>query len=416
MALSQNTWELNPWYAQDVAGNAGYSGPGDPGALFMWGQAEQGMLGGPHPLYRSSPTQVGTETTWTQAYVGRASIGTKADGTLWTWGSGTAYGGNLGLNQSSNAEKSSPTQVGTGTDWAAITHCSVLAAAVKTNGTLWAWGRNEFGGLGQNQQDGSNNYKSSPVQVPGTNWSTTTGSIIVGGTGDAAFKAVKTDGTMWCWGNNYDGQLGQGNQTPYSSPVQVGTDTTWSASDGHIGGTGRTNTLAIKTDGTLWAWGRNSIGELGQNNKTEYESPVQIPGTYTYVSKGLNNHDQKSTTFVIKDDSTLWAIGSMWYGTLGNNYGSASMSLASAKYLSSPVQCGGSSTGWATVSHGKLGVLASKTDGTLWAWGYGGDGQLGLNAQLPSGRSSPCQIGTLTNWKIVSSESYANAAIRMPSS
>ena len=75
MALSQNTGELNPWYAQDVAGNAGYSGPGDPGALFMWGQAEYGMLGGPHPAYRSSPAQVGTETTWEQAYVGRGSIG-----------------------------------------------------------------------------------------------------------------------------------------------------------------------------------------------------------------------------------------------------------------------------------------------------------------------------------------------------
>ena len=167
----------------------------------------------------------------------------------------------------------------------------------------------------------------------------------------------------------------------------------------------------------MCASGRNSHGELGQNNRTEYESPVQIPGSdYTYVSQGKNNHDQKGSTFVIKSDSTLWGIGSLWYRTARNNYGSASMSSASNACYSSPVQCCGGSTGRDRVSHGKLGVLATKTDGTLWAWGYGGDGQLGLNQQLPSGRSSPCQIGTLTNWKFVSSEAYANAAIRMPSS
>ena len=93
--------------------------------------------------------------------------------------------------------------------------------------------------------------------------------------------AIKTDGTLWAWGNNYDGQLGQNNQTYYSSPVQI-PGTTWDS----FAGTTAYSQGVTKTDGTLWVWGAGSKGELGQNNVTKYSSPVQIPGTWNIVSAG----------------------------------------------------------------------------------------------------------------------------------
>ena len=141
--------------------------------------------------------------------------------------------------------------------------------ATKTDGTLWAWGNNsDRGELGQNNRT----HYSSPVQIPGTNWA-----LI-----DARYRgamATKTDGTLWMWGQNASGECAQNDAGPgYSSPAQV-PGTTWGTSEkDHIAG-GMSSAIAIKTDGTLWAWGKNGDGELGQNNEVYRSSPVQIPGT-----------------------------------------------------------------------------------------------------------------------------------------
>ena len=407
MATETGVWNLQEVRDKQLAGEWSYEGPADPGGIYAWGVGGYGQLGNNADAQRSSPVQVGA-LNYTNFYIGDSSIAVGADGYLWAWGRNTQ--GQLGHNN--KTQYSSPRTIGSGTDWAAAAPIGDVAAAVKTDGTLWTWGRNLFGALGDNS---TSTGRSSPIQVPGT-WSSKIGSIVTSGTSDVSFTAVKTNGTIWSWGNGYDGQLGVGQPggISYSSPTQLGTDTTWSDSNGHLGAPGRTGRGAIKTDGTLWMWGNNDHGELGQNDHTNRSSPAQVPGTYTWISKGLNQHDQRGATFVIKDDSTLWATGSLWYGQLGNNYGSAggpTGSTASAQYISSPTQCCGTSSGWAQVSHGALGVLATKTDGTLWAWGYGGNGQLGLNENLPSGRSSPCQIGTGTNWKLVSSNNYSSGAI-----
>ena len=403
--LQQNVWNLNPWYAQTWAGNAAYEAPKDPGGIYGWGNNSYGKLGQNNTTQRSSPAQIGTTTNWVGFYVGDASVGVKLDGTMWSWGKNTY--GELGLNN--RTQYSSPKQI-PGTNWSITSMIGNSAAATKTDNTLWTWGENNFGQLGLNAPNPSS--KSSPTQIPGT-WSTNIGSIIASGTSDFSFMAVKPDGTLWSWGNNYDGQLGLEIPTDQhrSSPTQIGTSTDWSDTDGQIGTPGRTAKGAIKTDGTLYMWGRNDEGALGQNNRTNYSSPRQVPGNYIWISKGLNQHDQKGVTFTIKNDTTMWAWGSGWYGMFGNNYGSASASGSGVTNYSSPVQCCGTSTGWAQVSHGSLGVLATKTDGTLWAWGYGGNGQLGLNQNLPSGRSSPCQIGTGAKWKFISSNNYSNGAL-----
>ena len=196
--------------------------------LWTWGRNSAGQLGLNDTVYRSSPTQVGSGTTWNSISIGLfTTITTKTDGTLWTWGYNN--NGQLGLNDITN--KSSPAQVGSGTTWSKISIGRYNTIATKTDGTLWAWGFNHKGQLGFNDRV----YRSSPTQVgSGTNWS-----LISTGTYNTI--ATKTDGTLWAWGRNSGGQLGLNAIVDRSSPVQVGTGTNWSLiSIGHY------NTIATK--------------------------------------------------------------------------------------------------------------------------------------------------------------------------
>ena len=146
-------------------------------------------------------------------------------------------------------------------------HCDVHAtSATKTDGTLWAWGYNGDGQLGQNNEVSC----SSPTQVPGTNWSRV---FMM----NACQIATKTDGTLWAWGNNTYGQLAQntdGNPTRLSSPTQIGTETTWT--HGSLEGSWNAGGFCKKTDGTLWCWGWNGSGQLGLNDRVSQSSPVQV--------------------------------------------------------------------------------------------------------------------------------------------
>ena len=153
-----------------------------------------------------------------------------------------------------------------------------MMAAIKTDGTLWSWGYNKRGQLGQNSSGTNTNRRSSPTQVgSNTNWDRLHLSA-----GDSVV-ASKTDGTLWAWGHNSRGSLGQGNTTQYSSPVQV-PGTTWS----NAVITATRAVMAVKTDGTLWGWGQNTYGSGGNNNTTQTNSPVQTPGTYALLWHGAD--------------------------------------------------------------------------------------------------------------------------------
>ena len=142
--------------------------------------------------------------------------------------------------------------------------------------------------LGQNTANPGPQYSmvnsvSSPIQLPGTNWNRVYGDEFM-------MLATKTDGTLWAWGYGASGNLGQNDLTWRSSPVQVGTNTTWGSSLS----VGYLSTMAIKTDGTLWGWGTNYRGQLGLNDHSptgKYSSPTQIPGTsWDYISAGNDNN------------------------------------------------------------------------------------------------------------------------------
>ena len=350
--------------------------------LYSWGIGTAGQLGLGIPANKSSPNQIGSLTNWLQVSCGGYfALAIKTDGTLWGWG----YNGNGQLGLGNNVTNySSPVQVGGLTSWLQVSAGRYSVAAIKTDGTLWAWGANGSGQLGLN----NGSQYSVPKQVGTlTNWKS-----VYSGYNHTA--AIKTDGTLWLWGNNYYGQLGlnsSGQYAYYSSPKQVGALTNWSSVCA-----GFYNTAAIKTDGTLWTWGENNYGHLGLNNMNNYSSPKQVGLLTNWKNIVIN----QSHAVAVKTDGSLWVWG-------GNNAGD--LGLNNTTSYSSPMQVG-LLRNWSQVSIGiaQNGTLAIKTDGTLWAWGQGTFGQLGLGTTTYY--SSPKQVGSLTNWRTVSTNYYATIA------
>lgn len=349
--------------------------------LYTWGRGVYGTLGLGNTTSYSSPKQVGSLTDWlTLAGSGYATYGIKTDGTLWSWG----INSNGGLGLGNITPYSSPKQIGALTSWLKIStgYFQGSALAIKTDGTLWSWGRNDSGQLGL----GNRTKYSSPKQVGSlTNW------LSICNFGRTCL-AIKTDGTLWSWGYNVDGQLGLGNTTYYSSPKQVGSLTTWLKLTG--GGYGSNAAIAIKTDGTMWTWGYNGFGQLGLNDRTSRSSPTQV-GSLTTWSKIAGNMEAMAA---IKTDGTLWMWGYNFYGTLG---------LGNITYYSSPKQVG-SLTTWKDVNVPFRFTIAIKTDGTLWGWGQNNYGQLGQSNTTDY--SSPKQVGSLTNWNIAPVGGISNVA------
>jgi alpha-tubulin suppressor-like RCC1 family protein len=344
------------------------------GKMYGWGLNSSGQLGfNDTVVYNatgfSSPTQIGSGTTWSKVSTANAfTIARRTDGTLWSWGSNSQ--GQLGLNDS--ITRWSPVQVGTGTDWSSnFSSYNTHTLAIKTDNSLWGWGQNPNGELGDN----TTITRSSPVQVGTlTNWSTVS-------TGDNHSLSVKTDGTLWAWGNGTTGRLGDNTAVSKSSPIQIGTLTNWAKVSA-----GTSHSMAVKTDGTLWAWGGDGSGELGIR-------PIQPTlldngGNWSVMDSAVSNGTTSVPVLAIKTDGTLWGWGRNVVGQLGLN---------DTIERSSPVQIG-TDTNWSSISVGAS-VLALKTNGTLWSWGFNGTGDLGQNNLI--NRSSPVQVGTLTNWSKV---------------
>ena len=377
-------------------------------SLWFWGRAAYGTSGLNDRTQRSSPAQI--PGAWSPEFYGSRSnlvaVVPRTDGTLWSWGY-NAGGGLLGLND--NVSRSSPTQIGADTTWKqSSTGSGKQALAIKTDGTLWSWGDNDYGDLGHNYSH-NNGRVSSPTQLPGTTWKQVSADA-------SSSTAFKTDGTLWVWGSNGDGALGLNAVTTLSSPTQVGTDTTWDSTT--VTNAGDTYSRGIiKTDGTLWVWGRNQEGDLGQNKSgtipqggVYYSSPTQMGTGTDWASVSQCGNSGLGT----KTNGTLWAWGRNNSGGLGQNN--------NIQY-SSPVQIPG--TNWSndpqdiSMQDGGGGIAwAIKTDGTLWAWGNkGSDGSLGQNQGPAQGTSvsSPIQVGTATDWAAipgVSSGSYAVLGMR----
>ena len=232
--------------------------------LWTWGSNANGQLGtGDTSSYSSPVTTIAGGTNWKQVEGDRNhTAAIKTDGTLWTWGSNSS--GQLG-DGTTSSRLSPATTAGGGTNWKQIACGHAHTAAIKTDGTLWACGYNGSGQLG----DGTIANKSSPVTTSGggTNWKQVAGGLY-------QTVAIKTDGTLWAWGSNNNGQLGDGTTVSKRSPITTaGGGTNWKQVAG-----GTYHTAAIKTDGTLWTWGSNSSGQLGDGTIANKSSPVTTAG------------------------------------------------------------------------------------------------------------------------------------------
>jgi alpha-tubulin suppressor-like RCC1 family protein len=368
--------------------------------LWTWGTGAGGALGNAAITNRSTPvTTSAGGTNWKQVSSGAShTAAIKTDGTLWTWGLGS--NGRLG-NAAITGNRSTPvTTFSGGTNWKQVACGNQHTAAIKTDGTLWTWGQGLSGRLGNGVTTGN---RSTPVTTfaGGTNWKQVSG-------GSAHTAAIKTDGTLWTWGQGLNGQLGTAVTTSsISTPVTTfsgGTDWKQVSSGGN-------HTAAIKTDGTLWIWGTGYSGQLGTNDVTDRTTPVTTfaGGTNWKQVSGGSTH-----TAAIKTDGTLWTWGQGGNGQLGK--------FAFGTNKLTPITTFAGGTNWAdtattepdelyTLSAGTSHTAAIKTDGTLWTWGGGSSGRLG-NAVTTSVSTPVTTFAGGTNWKQVSSGEGHTAAIK----
>jgi len=388
--------------------------------LFAWGLNNLGQLGDGTTTNRSSPVQVGSSSwtaitagssytvgirqnsllyswgdntdgingndnntglqSWTQVcYTGYNAIAIRSDGMLFTWGSNIyGEGGTNSTRVSTSVLNNSPTQIGS-SSWTMVAGMQMTMYAIRSGGTLFSWGLNDSGQMGDN----TTVNKSSPTQIGSNSWTFISCS---GGTPNWSFYghlgAIDSNGTLFMWGLNDYGQLGDGTSINRSSPVQIGSDSwTLVATVGAARGTG-----AIRSDGKLFTWGAAgaTLGQ-GPSATTNKSSPVQVgSSSWTALNGGYDHF------LAIRSGGTLFSWGGNYYGQLGDGdigYGGAK---------DSPVQIGSSS--WTVVWAGIQKSFAIRSDGTLWGWGDGALGQLGNGNFFNNWNPSPIQIGSETYW------------------
>jgi alpha-tubulin suppressor-like RCC1 family protein len=358
--------------------------------LFTFGNNGQGQLGTNDITDRGTPvTTFAGGTTWKQISCGGySSAAIKTDGTLWTWGHNQS--GQLGTNDTTSRSTPVTTFAG-GNNWKSLSCGQSYTTAIKTDGTLWVWGVNFSGQLGTNDTS----QRNIPVTTfaGGNTWKQ-----ICDGSGQRFHTAaIKTDGSLWTWGFNSSGQLGDNTTTQRNIPVTTfAGGTNWKSVS-----CGRDQTVAVKTDGTLWIWGGNSRSQLGTNDANTRTTPVTTFAGGNNWKQGFCGQDH---TTAIKTDGTLWTWGYNLYGALGDN---------TTTHRSTPVTTFAGGNNWKQVSCGEVHTTAIKTDGTLWSWGFGGGGRLGNNITAFSVFAIPVTtFAGGNNWKQVTTGINQTAAIK----
>jgi alpha-tubulin suppressor-like RCC1 family protein len=327
---------------------------------------------------------VGGFTDWCQVSAGGLfSVGLRQNGTIWAWGRNS--NGQLGFG--GTGDRFSPELVaGDITDWCYIGPGCIHSAAIRRDGTAWTWGNNFYGRLG----DGTEVNSSSPVSVIGgfTDWCQISA-------GSFHTVGVRQNGTAWSWGRNANGQLGTGDTIDSSSPVSIiGDFTDWCQVSA-----GNTHALGLRSNGTIYAWGFSGEGRLGQNNLINRSSPVLVIGGFTdwcQVSVSVQHSSG------VKFDGTLWTWGNNGSGRLGDG---------TTANRSSPVQVLGGFTDWCQVNAGGVHGVGLRQNGTIWAWGANNCHQLG-DGTTEDKSSPISVGGGFTDWSQVSSGVCHNLAIR----
>jgi alpha-tubulin suppressor-like RCC1 family protein len=336
-------------YSRIAAGSSHSLALMSDGSLWAWGDNYRGQIGdgSDFATKRLVPVQVGGGFGDLAAN-GDRSAGLKTDGTLWTWGRGSVGDG-------THADRRTPFLVGPG--FASVALGENHMCGLKTDGTLWAWGSNNYGSIG----DGTTTYRTTPVQVATD--------VATVGAGGLHTVVVKTDGTLWTWGGNQGGELGVGAVTATQpAPLQTVAGAGW-----RTVAAGAFHTFALASDQTLWAWGANDGGQLGDGTTTRRPAPVLIGEGYVTVTGG------ERFSAGVKTDGSLWTWGFNGYGQLGDG--------SSVTTRPSPASIG---TGYAAVAAGFVHAVALRLDGTVWTFGNNLHGQLGDGTTAM--RSTPMKV------------------------
>jgi alpha-tubulin suppressor-like RCC1 family protein len=396
------------------------------GKLKAWGDNSSGQCGGVEILEKLEPKPLGVDRDWDRVLPGKDFVvAHKQDGSLWAWGNAEATN-----RETSSAIYQDPVQIFGENDQATTGWSREIAAlessasnnigkrifGLKNDGTLAGWGG----------RDGLNSYDSL-IRLPwwdrrqdtfGTmpwTWQGLAGNLGKGD--DSHVLAVRSDGTLWAWGANTGGQLGDGTKVSKDLPNQIGVRTNWMKAFA-----GGSHSLALRSDGTLWAWGLNTYGQLGAvRMKTFYETiettntnqpsfqnsyqkavavsdqvrPIQVGTSKNWLTLSAGGQHN----LALKKDRSLWVWGDHSKGQLG--LGSVAPATTETNTNSatvfSPARLG--SAFWTDVSAGLDHSLGVRSDGTLWAWGNNEAGQLGDGTRVE--KKTPVQIGAANNWKKV---------------
>jgi alpha-tubulin suppressor-like RCC1 family protein len=355
--------------------------------LYGWGTNGFGQIGiGTTSLRVLAPTQVGTATDWRTVAAGMEySCGVRDDGSLWCWGRNQR--GQLG--DGTITDRHQPVQIGTATDWRSVSTTNIHTCGIRSDGSLWCWGLND---VAQASGDGTpTNGVLTPVRVGTDSWKTVRA-------GRFHTCAIRIDDTLWCWGGNVNGQLGDGTITERHAPVQVGS-AAWTRLSA-----GKEHTCGIQADRSLWCWGNNERGQVGIGTiSAGVLEPTRV-GTATdwiRISAGGFLGASDSHTCGIRDGGSLWCWGANGAGQLGDG-------TDTERPLPVPI---GLDT-WRTVSAGGGHTCAIRSDSTLWCWGANGNGTVGDGTTMS--RNAPVQIGTLARWFIVDASTSHTHALLMP--
>lgn len=290
----------------------------------------------------------------------------RPDGSLWMWGDQYLFG----LDPDPNSTATFTKRAGSSSDWAQVALGSFHAVGIKKDGTLWGWGYNDAGQVGNGQIDANT------VRVP---------QQIAGGrhfrSVSAKFShnvAIAEDGSLWTWGDNFVGTIGDGTREHRPAPVQIGDDTDWVKAVA-----GLSHMVAFKSDGSMWAWGAQWHGRLGDGVNTEERDAIQLTpkriGTFDFTSVSVGDDH----TLALKADGSLWAWGHNIRGAIGDG-----------TYEPRPIPTQIGSDQWRQVHAIGFSSVGIKTDGTLWMWG-----------DLQPGKPNPTlplQVGTDRDWASIS--------------
>jgi len=310
---------------------------------------------------------------------GERSMGLTNLGHIYAWGRNLAAAP-LGTIVAASSILT-PARVSGGRAYRHMSSSQTHTVAIAVDGTLWAWGGNDFGQLG----DGTTEVRSAPTRI-GTenNW------LYTSVRREHSF-AINALGEIWAWGSNESGRLGDGTIIDQPEPVHVAdfADNWVSISAGFD------HTLALNEDGELWAWGNNVSGRLGTGNSTHSLYPIRVQPTSTWVSMHAGN----GASFAINDEGELWVWGNNVMGRLGN--GTTTSSLQ-------PIHIG-DEWSWESVTMGQHHTIGITTCGKMFAWGDGRNGQIGDGYMLS--RHEPTRVGEYDNWTTAAGGTSQSMAI-----